>query len=145
MAGTLGGAAARTEWQEFVNCLTTNLTAFFREEHHFPSLAEALQARAGQPLRIWCNAASTGEEPYSIAMTVAEALGAGRGVQDPASDIDTKVLAAAAARRLRRRRARPVARAAARATSCAARGANAGHDPRSSPSWRGWSSSARST
>jgi chemotaxis methyl-accepting protein methylase len=69
------GAAAETEWQEFVNCLTTNLTAFFREEHHFDALAAELERRGGEHLRIWCNAASTGEEPYTIAMTVVEALG----------------------------------------------------------------------
>src|SRR6185295_18304463 len=69
------GASGDNEWQEFVNCLTTNLTSFFREEHHFHELARDLKARAGRPLRVWCNAASTGEEPYSIAMTVAEAGG----------------------------------------------------------------------
>ena len=90
-----GGAEAETEWQEFVNCLTTNLTSFFREEHHFPVLAEALKARRGQPVRMWCNAASTGEEPYSIAMTAIEALGPAPNVRILASDIDTKVLAAA--------------------------------------------------
>jgi chemotaxis protein methyltransferase CheR len=90
-----GGAEAEAEWQEFVNCLTTNLTSFFREEHHFPMLAEALKARRGQPVRLWCNAASTGEEPYSIAMTAIEALGPAPNVRVLASDIDTKVLAAA--------------------------------------------------
>jgi chemotaxis protein methyltransferase CheR len=90
-AGT-GGA----EWQEFINCLTTNLTSFFREEHHFSLLATELKGRSsGQPLRIWCNASSTGEEPYSIAMTVAEALGTSASVRIQASDIDTKVLATA--------------------------------------------------
>ena len=89
------GAAAESEWQEFVNCLTTNLTSFFREEHHFIALAEALAQRAGEELRIWCNAASTGEEPYSIAMTCAEAPDGGQGVQIVASDIDTRVLATA--------------------------------------------------
>lgn len=89
------GAGADAEWQEFINCLTTNLTAFFREDHHFSQLALALKARAGRPLRIWCNAASTGEEPYSLAMTAVEALGAGANVKILASDIDTKVLATA--------------------------------------------------
>ena len=86
------GAQAESEWQEFVNCLTTNLTAFFREEHHFHALVPDLRARAGKPVRIWCNAASTGEEPYSLAMTAVEALGASPSVQIVASDIDTKVL-----------------------------------------------------
>ena len=93
------GAAAEAEWQEFVNCLTTNLTSFFREEHHFHALVEDLRARAalvgGGPIRLWCNAASTGEEPYSLAMTVVEALGAGAAVRLLCTDIDTKVLAAA--------------------------------------------------
>ena len=92
------GAGADDEWQEFVNCLTTNLTSFFREAHHFDALAVELKARGGSwPLRIWCNAASTGEEPYTIAMTVAESLGsaAAADVKIVASDIDTKVLATA--------------------------------------------------
>ena len=90
------GPGAEQEWQEFVNCLTTNLTSFFREEHHFPILSEALLGHAGSNPRIWCNAASTGEEPYSIAMTVAETLGADCGVRILCSDIDTNVLAQAA-------------------------------------------------
>ena len=90
------GAAAEQEWQAFVNCLTTNLTSFFREAHHFPILADALPRHAGRDLRIWCNAASTGEEPYSIAMTVAETLGAECGVKILCSDIDTSVLERAA-------------------------------------------------
>jgi len=80
------------EWQAFVNCLTTNLTSFFREDHHFVALADDLREREGRPLRIWCNAASTGEEPYSIAMTVVEALGASANVRILATDIDTHVL-----------------------------------------------------
>jgi chemotaxis protein methyltransferase CheR len=87
------GAEAQREWQEFVNCLTTNLTAFFREEHHFHALVEDLRARAARPIRIWCNAASTGEEPYSLAMTVVETLGISAQVKLVCSDIDTKVLA----------------------------------------------------
>jgi chemotaxis protein methyltransferase CheR len=87
--------AGDQEWQEFVNCLTTNLTSFFREEHHFHELARDLKARSARPPRIWCNAASTGEEPYSIAMTVNESTGS-HGVSILASDIDTKVLATAA-------------------------------------------------
>ena len=90
------GAAADEEWQEFVNCLTTNLTSFYREAHHFELLEEALKARAGKSVRIWCNAASTGEEPYTLAMTVAETLGANADAKIVASDIDTKVLATAA-------------------------------------------------
>jgi chemotaxis protein methyltransferase CheR len=87
-----GGGAPETEWQAFINCLTTNLTAFFREEHHFHSLVEDLRARASRPLRIWCNAASTGEEPYSLAMVAVEALGVSAQVRLVCSDIDTNVL-----------------------------------------------------
>jgi len=87
------GAQATQEWQEFVNCLTTNLTSFFREEHHFHALAEDLKPWAGKPVRIWCCAASTGEEPYSIAITCSEALGSNASVSITASDIDTNVLA----------------------------------------------------
>jgi chemotaxis protein methyltransferase CheR len=89
------GAEGESEWQEFVNCLTTNLTAFFREEHHFHALVEDLRARASKPIRLWCNAASTGEEPYSLAMTVVETLGVSAQVKLVCSDIDTKVLATA--------------------------------------------------
>ncbi|HEY1091559.1 MAG TPA: CheR family methyltransferase [Burkholderiaceae bacterium] len=85
-------AAAAPEWQEFVNCLTTNLTSFFREDHHFHALVDDLKAINARPLRIWCCAASTGEEPYSIAMTCSEALGGTTGVQLVCSDIDTNVL-----------------------------------------------------
>lgn len=83
------------EWQEFINCLTTNLTSFFREDHHFQALAADLNVRRGRPLSIWCNAASTGEEPYSIAMVVEETLGAQAPVKLLATDIDTRVLATA--------------------------------------------------
>jgi chemotaxis protein methyltransferase CheR len=89
------GPTGEAEWQEFINCLTTNLTSFFREDHHFQALVDDLKARAGKPLRIWCSAASTGEEPYSIAMTAVEALGNNAPVRIVASDIDTKVLATA--------------------------------------------------
>ena len=87
------GAAGEQEWQEFINCLTTNLTAFFREEHHFHALADVLKTMAGRPIRMWCNAASTGEEPYSIAMTLLE--GGCGNAKLLATDIDTKVLATA--------------------------------------------------
>ncbi len=93
------GASGAAEWQEFINCLTTNLTAFFREEHHFHALVDDLKAIAGKnpgkPVRIWCSAASTGEEPYSIAMTAVESLGSSAALRIVASDIDTKVLAIA--------------------------------------------------
>ena len=80
------------EWQEFINALTTNLTAFFREQHHFDSLTAILKKRPSGPWRIWCSAASTGEEPYSIVITVLQALGVGVPFELFASDIDTRVL-----------------------------------------------------
>jgi chemotaxis protein methyltransferase CheR len=89
------GDGAKQEWQEFVNCLTTNLTSFFREEHHFHALTDWLKARGSQPTRIWCCAASTGEEPYSLAITVAETMGLHAPVKILCSDIDTNVLATA--------------------------------------------------
>ncbi|MFJ2990569.1 CheR family methyltransferase [Collimonas sp. NPDC087041] len=84
------------EWQSFTNALTTNLTAFFREAHHFPLLAEHVKTCA-QPVTVWCSAASTGEEPYSIAMTLIEALGSrASNASVIATDIDTQVLEKAA-------------------------------------------------
>lgn len=85
----------RKEWETFVNSLTTNLTSFFREAHHFDILAAHAQKIGGRgPLRIWCSAASTGEEPYSIAMTLADVF---NSFAPPAailaSDLDTSVLA----------------------------------------------------
>jgi chemotaxis protein methyltransferase CheR len=83
------------EWQEFVNALTTNLTAFFREQHHFEIFASLLRAKPSASWRVWCNAASTGEEPYSIVITALEALGANASFKLTASDIDSRVLATA--------------------------------------------------
>ena len=90
-AGRLG-----EEWESFTNALTTNLTSFFREAHHFPLLAEHIKNKR-EPLTIWCSASSTGEEPYSIAMTVCEAFNTlTPNCQIVATDIDTNVLAHAA-------------------------------------------------
>ena len=85
------------EWEPFINSLTTNLTSFFREPHHFSLLAEHLRKQdPGRPLTLWCSACSTGEEAYSMAMTAVEALGGyERAVHIIASDLDTKVLQAA--------------------------------------------------
>jgi len=90
-------SGGKDEWEKFVNSLTTNLTSFFREPHHFPILAEHLKSIAGSaPIKIWCSAASTGEEPYSIAMTVVETFGSFNvPVTIVASDLDTSVLATA--------------------------------------------------
>ncbi|MGM8931087.1 CheR family methyltransferase [Salinicola halophyticus] len=88
----LEGRAESEEWEAFTNALTTNLTAFFRESHHFPVLAEEVRRR-GTGIKIWCAGASTGEEPYSLAMTVRETLGpAASQVKILATDIDTEAL-----------------------------------------------------
>ncbi|MGA2834457.1 MAG: protein-glutamate O-methyltransferase CheR [Terracidiphilus sp.] len=115
------------ELRELINCVTTNKTSFFRERHHFeflantvvPQIKSAIRPGATRSIRIWCAASSTGEEPYSIAITLLEALqvpqngksaihpqpapkrtGLSGFIQSPASwkievvasDIDTKVL-----------------------------------------------------
>jgi chemotaxis protein methyltransferase CheR len=87
-----GGAEA--EWEEFINSLTTNLTAFFREAHHFDILARHVPTWAAKRrLRIWCTASSTGEEPYSLAMTLVEAFSSWTPpAQIVATDLDTTVL-----------------------------------------------------
>ncbi|WP_369824688.1 protein-glutamate O-methyltransferase CheR [Pigmentiphaga sp. NML080357] len=88
------------EWEFFVNALTTNLTYFYRESHHFPILADYLKRKAaergGQTLQLWCAAASTGEEAWTLAMTAAEAFNSlAPPVRILATDLDTQVLATA--------------------------------------------------
>jgi len=119
------------EIRELINCVTTNKTSFFRERHHFqflantilPQIQSAARQGAARSIRIWSAACSTGEEPYSIAITLLEALQSSQRVKTPsitlhgpgrpglpgltvvpgsskieivASDIDTKVLGTAA-------------------------------------------------
>lgn len=81
-----------TEWEAFVNAFTINHTAFFREHHHFDILAKFSKSRK-KPFSVWCAAASTGEEPYSIAMTLREScLQPDVGVSIFATDIDTRAI-----------------------------------------------------
>ena len=90
-----------------LNAITTNKTEFFREGHHFRYLTEELvpalrtrSARTGnRSVRVWSAGCSTGEEPYTIGITLLEALGGTRGwdLRILASDIDTEVLDRAAA------------------------------------------------
>lgn len=65
-------SAGQHEWTRFVNVLTTNLTSFFREPHHFSILSEKILPHAGRPVTIWSCGCASGEEPYSIAMSCCE-------------------------------------------------------------------------
>jgi chemotaxis protein methyltransferase CheR len=87
------------EWEAFVNSLTTNLTSFFREPHHFPILEEHIaKQKEKHDIALWCSAASTGEEPYSMAMTIVDMFGSFTPpVSIVATDVDTNVLAKAEA------------------------------------------------
>ncbi len=91
------------EMVQFVNAITTNLTSFFREDHHFEFLGKTLlpalldkkiKNNLPRRLRIWSAGCSTGEEPYSIAMVLKEALGRDDkwDARILATDLDTKVL-----------------------------------------------------
>lgn len=87
------------EHSEFINSITTNLTAFFREGHHFDYMRtvvmpELIKKHPGHhKLRIWSCASSTGEEPYSIAMTVKESnVPRTWDVKLLATDLDSNVL-----------------------------------------------------
>ncbi len=112
------------EIRELINCVTTNKTSFFRERHHFeflthtvvPRIQSALRPGDPRSIRVWSGASSTGEEPYSIAITLLESLQRPRSanvagpsptrtllpgltaapgswnIEVVASDIDTKVL-----------------------------------------------------
>ncbi len=96
----LAGPDGPGEIGEFINAVTTNLTAFFRENHHFEYLRDQVlaqrvaDAQASRRIRVWCAAASTGEEPYSIAMTIAEAIPDWQrwDIRILATDLDTNVL-----------------------------------------------------
>lgn len=87
------------EVSKFINAITTNLTSFFRESHHFDFLRDVfckeLLERGGQNRRIraWSAACSTGEEPYSIAITLREKLSQSSwDCKILATDLDSKVL-----------------------------------------------------
>ncbi|WP_373020361.1 protein-glutamate O-methyltransferase CheR [Thiomicrorhabdus sp.] len=86
------------EFVNLINSITTNLTFFFRENHHFEYLAQSVipqlleTNRASKKIRIWSAGCSTGEEPYSIAITLKEAVPAGWDVKVIATDLDTTVV-----------------------------------------------------
>ena len=91
--------------QDFVNALTTNLTRFYREEHHFAHLVthvgELMKTRTSQSekrLRIWSAGCSTGQEPYTIALSLLDAWPELKrwDMKILATDIDTSVIAKAA-------------------------------------------------
>ncbi len=91
------------EFGEFINALTTNMTSFFRENHHFEFLSNqvfsALKGRVkGGQIRIWSAGCSTGKEPYSIAMTIKESAAQLAGTKSHilATDLDSQVLQQAA-------------------------------------------------
>ena len=87
---------------EFINSFTTNKTHFFREDFHFVDLKDRVLpmfASSGEKISMYCSASSTGEEPYSMAMTVfkaSEELGKNISASIIATDIDTNVLQYAA-------------------------------------------------
>jgi len=92
-----------SELVAFCNALTTNLTAFFRESHHFDYLRDEVltplreAGRRRDRIRIWSSACSSGEEPYSIAMTIAETIPdwAQWDIKILATDLDSDILARA--------------------------------------------------
>ncbi|GAN79216.1 CheR family methyltransferase [Acidocella aminolytica] len=97
-------SAGVDECKEMVAALTTNVTSFFREPHHFehlrtkvlPQLIE--RAKAGERIRMWSAACSTGPEPYSMALTLLKEMpdASKYDIRILATDIDPNVLAVAA-------------------------------------------------
>jgi len=86
---------------ELVNSVTTNLTSFFRENHHFEFIANtivpAIRKSGGRKIRVWSAGCSTGEEPYSLAMTLAQAIPDYQrwDIRILATDLDSNVVAKA--------------------------------------------------
>jgi chemotaxis protein methyltransferase CheR len=90
------------EFNEFINAITTNLTSFFREKHHFDYLSDVVipeilvRNKTTKQMRIWSAGCSTGEEPYSLAITLLESMPADWEIKILATDLDTNVLKTAA-------------------------------------------------
>ncbi|MEI6809393.1 MAG: CheR family methyltransferase, partial [bacterium] len=86
---------AGDELVEMLNAISTNVTHFYREDRHFDLLGQYLkrwESEGQTGFKIWCAASSTGEEPYTIAITVKDALRDSSDVKILATDISTKVL-----------------------------------------------------
>ena len=115
------------ERQQAIDLLTTNETYFFREPKHFAYLAERIipEVDPGRPFRVWSAACSSGEEPYSIAMVLAERLGQ-RPWEIVASDISTRVLEQARAAIYPMERAEKIPQAYLKAYCLKGTGAHAG-------------------
>lgn len=96
------GTHGEQEFIEFINAITTNLTSFFRENHHFEMLRNTIlpelikRNRDSRQLKVWSAGCSTGEEPYSIAITLLETVPPDWSIKILATDLDTNVLATAA-------------------------------------------------
>lgn len=90
----LASGRSPAEVQTAIDLLTTNETYFFREPKHFELLKQLAgnAASRSQPMRVWSAACSTGEEPYSIAMVLAEEIGNKAGWEVVGTDISTRVL-----------------------------------------------------
>lgn len=90
------------EFTEFINAVTTNLTSFFREKHHFEYVTQKLlpellkKNQAQKQIRVWSAGCSTGEEPYSLAISLIENVPSDWDIKILATDLDTNVLSAAA-------------------------------------------------
>lgn len=86
------------EHNEFINAITTNLTSFFRESHHFEYLKKTVipellsKHRVDKRIRFWSAGSSTGEEPYSLAITLRESIPAAYDAKLLATDLDSNVL-----------------------------------------------------
>lgn len=81
---------------QLLDAISTNFTSFFREEAHFHRLSAILaewKAQGQKRFRIWCAAASTGEEPYTLSMVCQDVLGAGADLKILCTDLSTRVLA----------------------------------------------------
>ena len=122
-----------SEFTQFINALTTNLTAFFREKHHFDFINEHILpeiAASGQrKLRAWSAGCSLGEEPYSLAMTILDSSvdTASWDIRLLATDIDSKVLGSAQAGIYAKERVNSMSKALVQKWFLKGRNGNEGH------------------